>query len=217
MKKLSILLLVPVIACAHNVSDNIDIVDLKAMNFPQQMKQDIASYNSEMKAKGFVEKDNVYAAKLMKMRYPRNELVKDTQPGDDELKKSPSEIKTTFIFKPVLPNPISYAGIGIVSDAYVWTGIKEFFDGKDAGMCALSVFDISKVKEHVQLSRSGLTYEINDKPTRITVEGNINSGFMYSVSWYDKNFAREIECANKDMNDSIKTKMIEYAKKVDNA
>ena len=141
-------------------------------------------------------------------------LRRSTQPGSDELKSSASEIKTTFKFKPVLINPVAYTGIGISQIKII---IKEFFDGKEAGMCTLSLFNISNVKDHIQLNEEGLTYEVNDKPTRITVEGNINSGFMYAVRWYDKNFAREIECANNDMKDSIKVKMIEYARKVDNS
>ena len=72
-------------------------------------------------------------------------------------------------------------------------------------MCALSVFNIGTVKEHMKLNKVGLTYEVNDKPTRITVEGSQNSGFMYSVKWFDRNYAREIECANNDFNQNIKS------------
>lgn len=215
MKKLAVLLLVPAIACAHDISSNIDIVPLNSMKFSPELKNEMNAYNSDLKNKGYVEKDNTYTRQLMKMRMNPPAIARSTQPGSDELKDAVSEIKTTFKFKPVLPNPVAYAGIGIVTDDGVWSGIKEFFDGKDAGMCTLSVFNISNVKDHIQLNEEGLTYEVNDKPTRITVEGNINSGFMYSIRWYDKNFAREIECANNDTKDSIKVKMIEYAKKVD--
>ena len=214
MKKIAILLaLAPVIAYAHDISSNIDIVQLNSMSFSPELKNEMRAYNSDMKNKGYIEKDNAYIHQLLKIKTASN--ARSTQLGSNELKDSESDIKITFKFTSVLPNPVAYSGIGIETNTGTWSGIKEFFDGKEAGMCSLSVFDISKVKEHIQLNAEGLGYEVNDKPTRITVEGNINSGFMYSIRWYDKNFAREIECANNDMKESIKTKMLEFAKKVD--
>lgn len=217
MKKASILLLLaPASIFAHNVSDNIDIMPLKSMDFPMELKKEMHSYNVDMKSKGYVEKDNPYVRQLMHMRFNRPTFKESDAPGSSELKQTPQEIKTTFSFKSILPHPIAYAGIGIASDKG-WSGIKEFFDGKEAGMCTLSMFSMADVKQHIQLNEDGLTYDINDKPTRVMVEGHQNSGFMYSVRWYDKSFVREIECANNKLDDAIKTKMIEYATLVDKA
>ncbi len=217
MKKLVLLLLIPSISFAHNVSGNIDIIDLKDMNFPNDIKRDIRSYNQNMKINGFVEKDNPYTRQIMRMRSDKRYLSNKMQQESDELKKSPSQIKTNFEFKSVLPNPIAFSGIGIVNEDGIFSGIKEFFDGHEAGMCTLSAFNIANVKEHMKLNREGLTYEVNDKPTRINIDGSQNSGFMYSVKWFDAHFAREIECANNNLNDSIKDKIISYAKLVDNS
>lgn len=54
-----------------------------------------------------------------------------------------------------------------------------------------------------------------DKPTRLSVEGSHNSGFMYSVRWYDANFVRDLECANMNFDKEITSKMVALANKVD--
>lgn len=215
MKKLSALLfLAPALACAHNVSDNIKIVPLKSMAFPAHLKNEMQSFNDNEKRNGFIKTENDYPRELLLMRNRSLRFSRSDDPAERELKQSASEIPTTFFYKSVVPNPIAYAGIGIVSDKG-FSGIKEFFDGKKIGMCTLSLFSRQGVTQPIQLNEDGLRYDVNDKPTRVTIEGSHTSGFMYSVRWYDANFVRDLECANTKYDNSITNKIIELANKID--
>jgi hypothetical protein len=77
------------------------------------------------------------------------------------------------------------------------------------------VFSRQGVTQPIQLNEDGLRYDVNDKPTRVTIEGSQNYGFIYSVRWYDKNFMRALECANLKYDNIITDKIIALANKID--
>lgn len=215
MKKLTTLLfLVPTLACANPIADNIQIVSLKDMAYPESLKKEMQKFNDMQKQNGFVQTDNEYTRKLLSMRYRNLKFSASTDPSERELKKTAAEVPTTFTYKSVVPNSIAYAGIGIVSNKG-FSGIKTFFDGRELGMCTLSAFSRQGVTKPIQLNKDGLRYDVHAKPTRITIEGSHNAGFMYSVRWYDKDFIRDLECANLQYDKSIVNKMITLARKID--
>jgi len=215
MKKLSaILFMVPAISLAHNVPDNIKIVPLKNMGFPVKIKKEMQSYNDIQKQNGYVQSDNTYTRKLLLMRSNTMRFLKSDDPAEQELKKSLSEIPLNFKYKNNVPNTIAYTALGLETKEG-WSGIKIFFDGKEIGTCELSVFNIANANQPMQLNEDGLTYDVNDKPTRINIEGSHNSGFMYSVRWYDKNFVHELQCANLTYDKRITEKIIVLANTID--
>ena len=59
-------------------------------------------------------------------------------------------------------------------------------------------------------------YDINHKVTTLNVEGNEQSGYVYTVDWKDSHFFRTLECAtltySKDKTDAV----ITLAKRIDN-
>jgi hypothetical protein len=215
MKKLAVLLLIPALSQAHNVAENIKIMPLSKMEFPSEMKKKMQVYNLSQKKIGYVQIDNEYTRKLMLMNYNRPTFKKTNNPEQDELKKNISDVPLNFTYKSILPNTIAYTALGMETNGR-WSGIKEFFDGKEIGVCTLSIFNISKAKQDIQLNEDGISYDVNDKPTRIGIEGSNNSGFMYSVRWYDAKFVRDLECANMKFDKEITTKMVSLASQVDN-
>lgn len=215
MKRLSALLIaIPAIALAHNVSENIIIIPLSKTNFPESMKKDMQEYNATLKKDGFVSSEDANTRKLYLMRNKKLMFARSSDPAERELKHAVSDISLLFRYKDKVPNPIAYVGVGIERPDG-WSGIKTFFDGKKLGTCTLTVFHVGDVKEKIQLNEDGLRYDVSDKPTRLTIEGSHNSGFMYSVMWYDRNFVQNMECANMRYDQSIQKGMIDLAKKID--
>ncbi len=58
-------------------------------------------------------------------------------------------------------------------------------------------------------------YFVNEKPSNKVIEGNINSGVLYSINWYTDTTMNMLECANKSFKPEIMTKMIALANKID--
>lgn len=67
----------------------------------------------------------------------------------------------------------------------------------------------------MQLSEESICFKVNDKPTTLSIEGSHNSGFMYSVRWFDANFVRDLECASLMFNKDIMKDMVLLANKID--
>jgi hypothetical protein len=47
--------------------------------------------------------------------------------------------------------------------------------------------------------------------------GSKESGFVYEVEWWDKNFKHNLECASKEYKSEFATKTLELAKQIDKA
>lgn len=215
MKRLFILGIVPILVFAHNVPNNIKIIPLQNMGFPLELQEKMQKNNLEQKRNGYVLRQSDHPKQLMNMRYKKYfSNVNAHESGDAELKKDRSELSLNFEYRTALPNTIAYVGLGSETDRG-WSGIKTFFDGKEIGTCSLSVFNIQGSSENIKLNPEGLTYDVNDKASRISVEGSDNSGFVYSVRWYDEKFVRDLECAKSDFKDNIIFQMINLAKKID--
>jgi hypothetical protein len=216
MKKLLIFLgIAPILAFAHNVPSNIEIIPLSSMDLPLKLQEEMQKNNLEQQKNGYILKQSEHPKKLMNMRHKKSFANVTTQnPGDAELKKDRSELSLNFEYRTVLPNTIAYVGLGSETDVG-WSGIKTFFDGKEMGACSLSVFNIQGSSENIKLNQEGLTYDVNDKPSRLSVEGSVNSGFIYSVRWYDEKFVRDLECAKSDLKENLIFQMVNFSKKID--
>ncbi len=60
------------------------------------------------------------------------------------------------------------------------------------------------------------TKDVNGKITVANITGEKNSGFLYSVDWYDNSFFREIKCAKTDYSSDILAAVVELARQIDN-
>lgn len=202
------------------------IVSDKEMPFTDESRQEM------MVKKMQIEKNGYYATNLMDdyilylKRIQKNapqeiKAFKGTMnKGDTHLKQSVDEIKIAFRFKK-LPidekNVIAYAPVGsYVKKPEGWNGIKIFFNNPEVGnICAYEFTDLNLSDGGVLMSKEGITYNVNMKPTITSIEGNPSLGFVYSVTWYNNIQVSRIDCVSNLIDKSITEKMLLLANRID--
>jgi hypothetical protein len=140
--------------------------------------------------------------------------------NNTHLMQSANEIKLAFPFKK-LPidesNIIAYTPIGYyVKSPEGWNGIKIFFNNPEVGdVCAYEFTDLNLSNGGVLMNKEGISYNVNNKPTMVSVEGNSSLGYIYSVTWYNNIQVSRIDCLSNTINKSITEKMLRLANKID--
>jgi hypothetical protein len=228
MKKLllGILMVVTTSSYAENTPfpaawTGIHIVPMQKQNLTIAMKKEVLLKQNEEKLRGYVNRDDNNASFLLNLKQTSVQQYKMTEKNygvyDTHLKKDFREIKLVFPYRGVTGidkgNMIGYAAIG----AYVkengkegWDGIRSFFT-TDMGTCSVSRMGIKAV----ELAKETTELLVNKKPSNKIIEGNINSGFVYTLTWYTDTTMNVFECANKSLKDNIMPKMIDMANKID--
>ncbi|MBA2648036.1 MAG: hypothetical protein H0U75_00290 [Legionella sp.] len=93
----------------------------------------------------------------------------------------------------------------------VWTGGVQLFESK-AGSCSLLVNAIKLSHASSNIAEEVVKYDVNDKVTTVFVTGDKNSGYLYTVSWFDDTYFRDLECANEMYSPEILKQVVEMAK-----
>ena len=224
MKKLVIaamVLSIPVLTFAEkSLYKNIKIVkntEMRAGGFtiPESFLKETENKMNQMKAKGYVDHDSTYPRRLLNMGFKGVTFGPSQKYEDSDLKKSSNEVKLAFPYSPPIANSIAFAPIGMLSKDG-WTGIKEFFSHKEIGTCEYSLSNMELAQGSVEIDKNVVRYDVNNKPTTIMIEGNVNSGFMYSINWFDDKYDKQLRCANMDYKPELRNKIIELAKMIDN-
>ena len=96
-----------------------------------------------------------------------------------------------------------------------WTGVREFFDDKNLGICAYSLNNMKLTHGGAQITKEDARYDINQLPNTLSVEQGDNSQFFYSINWFNGSFAADLECANSAYSPQTTEKLIELAKVID--
>jgi hypothetical protein len=202
------------------------IVPMAKLNIPEQMKVEIMKNKAEEKQKGYHEMDSSYAQYLLNLKRTAPGEIKAFRVNnafDTHLKNEISDIHLAFNFKPLTmvktENIIGYAPIG----SYVkegdrdlgWSGIKAFFMDQTLGACAYSFFDLQISHGAVQLNAETTEYLVNHKPSSTSVEGSLNSGFVYNVNWFDETKMHQLECANMAYTKQTLRRLVFLANQID--
>lgn len=189
---------------------------------------------AEFNEKGYVEKFINYPAQLLSIspEKVKKELKSVRYPVSKEysgLSENISKLKLAFDF-PSLKNNRNLmnsesSSITILAatpkgafheELGGWSGAVEFFIHEKIGTCSYSVMNVKAANTAVRLAQEDVTYTINDKATvLLPVEGSENSGFIYSLEWYDDKNFHELECANMKYSSEINESVIELAKNID--
>ena len=218
-----LLLMAPLVAVAEDspfpsTAKGIQIVPMAKQELPAILKADIIASNKEEKEKGYITTNDDKAHYLLNINRDvpyqlAAEKTKDYGVMDTRIKKSYKEIKLSFPFSPIKgitqSDVIGYAAIGSF-EKNGWNGLKEIFHS-DLGNCSYSRMGIKAV----QLAEETTEYFVNKKPSNKIIEGNINSGFLYSINWYTDTTMNTLECANMNFTPEIMDKMITLANKID--
>lgn len=212
-KLIALIALAPL--CTYAASDLKDLKGFHIINNPTLMKS-AASTN------GFVEtKDQdttiSFFLGLKKRAAYEMKAFNASKKDDTHLKQSFDQISLSIPFSKL--NGISdseiigYAAIGSYKNG--WTGIRTFFDKNTLGICSYSVEKFIGINADAK----SVKYLVNKKPSFSSIEGNYNSGFLYTLSWNDDMkdsvIDHKLECVNKNMNTEILNKMILLANKID--
>ncbi|HJY22037.1 MAG TPA: hypothetical protein VJ279_04080, partial [Hanamia sp.] len=96
-----------------------------------------------------------------------------------------------------------------------WTGIAQLFKENSIGVCSYKIENILVSKGAIQIDENTVRHDVNNKITTIDIAGSMNSGFIYTISWYDKTYFHDLECANLAFKPELKDKLIALAKKID--
>lgn len=198
--------------------DGVKVVPLSKMAITNEMKQKTLRSMQMQKTKGFVDSDSDWPKQLLRMG--RGEVVVDAvnaDPHDTHLKKNLSQIKLAFSFKGIPSmegsDIIGYAVMGMWNNG--WSGISEFFNKAPIGTCKFSLSSFSVAQGAWWISEEVARYDVNKKPTTITIKGNKEKGFLYEISWADKAYGYVLECASDKLDPETTKEAVKLAIAID--
>lgn len=139
---------------------------------------------------------------------------------DEGLRHDISEIEMAYDYRGVPANAITTM-LGVApSVTYIkgqgWAGAMQFFEKGGLGNCSYRENNLKLSHGSAVIPKEDINYKVNGKITVMNVTGEPNSGFMYSVDWYDNNYFRELKCANRKFSPSIMDASLELARIIDN-
>ena len=230
MKKILLrsLFIIPIIAYADNwtppITHKLTIISENEIGAPKELKEETLQKRTAIKTKGFNEKENPYARFLLNLKMNAVSEIRafrgTTDPSDTHLKENPKAIPLAFTFKKLpIDNSaiIGYAPIGtyVTTPHEGWNGIKVFFEDKALGTCAYEYTNLKLSNGGVLMTKEGLQYSVNNKPTIISAEGNNESGYTYSVTWYNDIEVSRLDCATMLFQKGLTDNLMELSKKID--
>lgn len=65
------------------------------------------------------------------------------------------------------------------------------------------------------IAKEDMRNDVNSKTTTVEIMGTPDSGFTYTVEWFDDAFFRKLECANKVYSEGITNSVIKIAQSID--
>lgn len=183
----------------------------------------VNKFNTDQRIKGFSEQENKRARFLLnlpetaeKEYNARKSIAFD--PQDTHLYEVKNNLAMNYDYKGV-PESLTSKVIGYAPESTFmnrgWSGAVEFFIPEFGGVCAFREVNIGMTKSSAYIPKEVATWRVNHKITTINAMGNNDSGFIYEVQWWDKQFKRTLECASKDYSDVIRSATLELAIKID--
>lgn len=185
------------------------------------IKEKTKIYKRQLKELGYMKTNTRYTQSLINIKNTAKleiESYKNNKnPYDTHLKQNFQDIKLAFDFKGISSlkseDIIGYSAIDSWKDG--WTGIAIFFNDKNLGICSLSISNIKIMHGGAQIFADDARFDINDNPNTLSIEKGINNKFLYSIDWFNGNFANALDCANDLFAQKISDKLIEMARIID--
>ncbi|HBI22375.1 MAG TPA: hypothetical protein DDY37_07340 [Legionella sp.] len=134
------------------------------------------------------------------------------------LRKNIADIHLAYSFTPVpdadISKPYGFAACGTFNNG--WTGVTEFFQTQNVGNCAFTDYNFALAHAVANATDAVVRYDVNNKATTVHVEGNNDTGFLYTVAWMDSTYFRTLECATKHNTENVTAQVIALAQRIDN-
>ncbi|MCC5791689.1 MAG: hypothetical protein JJT82_03660 [Legionellaceae bacterium] len=169
----------------------------------------------EMQEKGYYTSDSGRPTELMQMKERANAIFAKT--SQTELKPTAQQIPLGYQFNALPKN----SGIDVTAFAPSggyhngWNGIVAFFEKEGLGSCAYTENNITLSQAAIYIPHHEAEYRVNGKLTLTEVGGSKDTGFLYTVHWFDERFFYRLECASIQYKMSLKNEVIALAKELD--
>lgn len=202
----------------------VKILPEKEMSSYKEMKEDRIKAKRDIQKFGYIKSTNQSTEQLLNIditsAHDFKNFGNNFNPENTHLKHSVSELKTAYTPTPV---PSSVASEYIGAAPYLtylkeqgWVGVVQFFKNKDVGNCAFSENNIKLSHGAAIIAKEDVREDVNGKTTTVEVMGNEEAGFTYTVEWFDHDFFRKVECANKTYSSDLTNAVIKIAQSIDN-
>lgn len=204
-----------------NPDGGVVLVHSSQIKTPDKLKIQWEKERLEQKNKGYYSTHSERAKELMQLKdavqFKYDESLRNTNKNSSIFRKSIDEIALAYDFSPVNETDVSkvYGFAGSNTFKSGWTGIVEFFETEDLGVCAYTENNVTLTRESVKVDENFVSYIVNNKISILSVEGNDISGYLYKVDWYDSKFFRTLECANTHYSLEKSSSLITLAKRID--
>ncbi len=204
-------------------NSGITIIKTKSMKiFPKAMRHDFKE-NEEQKKNGYIKKEDPRIKELMDFPHTAEFQYKKYADNFDSwsthLRHTIPEIQMAYPFKGVPDNEMDeFIGVapgGSFLKQKGWTGAVQFFVNNKVGSCAFNEDSLIESHAGIEIAEELITYEVNNKITLMNIRGTKGKGFLYDIQWFDNNFIRQLECANKHYSEETKNNVIELVRRID--
>lgn len=203
-----------------NPDGGVTIVDSSKINAPNSIKSTWQRERQEQLSNGYHKEFIARAKEIMQfpdsINYKYAKGKENTDHNSSVLRKSFSEINMAYNIVPV-PKSLAkkvygYAGANTFKGG--WTGFVEFFES-NLGTCVFTESNVRLTHEGIKIDREMVQYDVNGKVTTLDVSGNQQSGYLYMVEWFDNDYFRSLECADKNYQPSLVERTMQLAKDID--
>lgn len=207
----------------------IQIVPRSQLGLPEDyVKQGLAEIK-QRKALGYLEKDEPYIAELLAMKKTASHDIKmyanNQNDASTHLRKNVKDLKLAFKFPgsddkgklyytPGMQT-LGAAPQGSYDQDNGWSGAVNFFAYRNIGVCVYGVMNVEASGTAAMLAAEDVTYDVNDKPTLIKVDGKPGYGFLYKIEWFDEVNFHELQCATQTYSVEVQQSVISLAKQLD--
>lgn len=202
----------------------IKIVPENKMSSYAEKKEERMRFKKDVQQLGYIKADHSSTNQLLNLAITSKRDLwahsNDSDPESTHLKKSINDLKMAY-------NPTQIPSL--VADQYIgaapyltyiknqgWVGSIQFFVNKNIGNCSFSENNIKLSHGSIVIAKEDVRSDVNGKTTTVEVMGTPNSGFTYTVEWFDDAFFRKVECANKLYSPNFTHTVIKIAQLIDN-
>jgi len=197
----------------------------KGFKMTKAQSEIVNKFNADQKTKGYYETVNKKAMRLLAMpeiAEKEYNLRKSMayNPQDTHLYEVKNNLPMSYDYKGLAPS-VAIKVIGYAPESIFvnngWAGAVEFFVPSFGGVCAYHEISLKLTKTSAYIPKEIATFAINNKLTKMNVVGSHDTGFVYEVEWWDKNFRRTIECATTTFSEETRTDTIKLAQRIDSS
>jgi hypothetical protein len=96
-----------------------------------------------------------------------------------------------------------------------WFAIGQYFRDPKLGMCNYERINLSLDSVNVRIIAEDLSYEINQKPTRVVVKGSDEVGYFAYLDWYDHTCKHHLQCGVEKFDANYLSQAMALAIKID--